>query len=102
LDASGAGLVSWLAEIGVTAMNNGNASWTDIIVSAGYQPMVMGGRFWYHWTGVRMAGPCFNGRDLDFVALANPAPGWMDVGQYINSDQFEDLGTFSAVWFTDW
>ena len=102
LDASGAGLVSWLAEIGVTAMNNGDASWTDIIVSAGYQPMVMGGRAWNHWTGVRMGGPCFNGEDLEFVALANPAPGWLDVGQYINSDQFEDLGAFSAVWFTDW
>src|SRR5262245_12460067 len=59
LDASGAGLVAYLAEIGVAASNNPQASWQEMIDAAGYQPMVMGGRQWCHWSGVRMAPAAF-------------------------------------------
>lgn len=102
LDASGAGLVQWLGEIGVVAQNNPASSWDDVVAAAGYQPLVMGGRAWYHWVGVRMGGICAVGSDIDYLAIANSAAGWMGIGQSINSDQFEELGTFSAVWFTQW
>ena len=102
LDASGAGLVSYLAEIGVAAEKNPVASWDEIVAAAGFQPMLMGGRRWYHWTAVRMGTIAADRPDLDFVALMNPAPGWMNVDQQIGRTQFENLGPFSAVWFTGW
>ena len=102
LDASGAGLVQWLGEIGVTAENNPNASFSDCMAAAGYQPMVIGGRAWNHWSGVRMGGPAAGRPDILELALANPAPGWMSIGQAIDPMQFCSLGPFSAVWFTLW
>jgi hypothetical protein len=100
LDASGAGIVDWLATIGIAAYNNPAATWFDITSAAGHQPMLMGGRSWCHWTGVRISGATFGVPDLDVVALANPAPGWMGVGQTLDAFQFGELGTFSAVWLT--
>lgn len=99
LDASGAGLVSYLAELGIPAMNDAQASWEDIQGGAGHQPMVMGGREWCHWTGVRMGTLTITGWNMDAVALANPAPGWRDVDQVLVRADFDFLGPFSAVWF---
>jgi hypothetical protein len=102
LDASGAGLVSYLEEQGIAAANNPGASWDDVAVAAGYQPMVIGGRAWGHWVAVRMGGPA-RGAALDSpLALMNPAPGWMGVDQVLTAEDFERLGTFSAVWFESW
>ena len=56
LDASGRGIVDWLATIGIGADNDSEATWDEVSAAAGFQPMVIGGRSWYHWTGVRM-GP---------------------------------------------
>lgn len=102
LDASGSGLVSYLGELGVGAENNPDAGWQDVVDAAGYQPMVMGGRYWCHWVGVRMAGPAFGRTDLDLVLLMNPSPGYLGVRQTIDQDDFLALGPFSAVWFTSW
>lgn len=99
LDASGAGLVSYLSELGIPAMNDPDVRWSELVAAAGYQPMLMGGREWCHWTGVRMAGPCFLGRDVGIALLANPAPGYMDIGQWMHEADFSVLGPFSAVWF---
>lgn len=94
--------MQWLGEIGVVAQNNPSASWDDVVAAAGYQPMCMGGRAWYHWVGVRMGGVCAGIGDVGRLALANPAPGWMGVAQSMDTFQFNNLGTFSAVWFTQW
>jgi hypothetical protein len=102
LDASGAGLVSWLAEIGVVAENNPAASWADVTAAAGHQPMVFGGRQWCHWSGVRIWAPLIHPGFPDELALANPAPGYQGVSHRINRTTFEDLGSFSAVWFVAW
>jgi hypothetical protein len=102
LDASGAGLVQYLAEIGVTASNNPNATWQEITDAAGYQPMVMGGREWCHWVGVRMGASAAGIDPQRCVLLMNPSPGYRDVWQSIDVWQFEQLGPFSAVWFTSW
>jgi hypothetical protein len=106
LDASGAGLVSYLAELGVHAANNGNASWDEVMAAAGSQPMVIGGRTWCHWVAVRMGSALVaqgtGYTPLDSLALMNPAPGYMDVWQALYPDAFDSLGAFSAVWFTSW
>jgi hypothetical protein len=102
LDASGAGLVAYLSEMGIIAENNPSASWSDVVAAAGFQPMVIGGRAWNHWSGVRMGSLAASRPDLDVVALMNPSPGWMNVGQSMIPAQFNSLGPFSAVWFTAW
>lgn len=102
LDASGAGLVSYLAEVGVSAANNPNTSWSNVVDAAGYQPMVIGGRAWCHWVGVRMGSAAAGvGADKPLL-LMNPAPGYMGVAQTLDELQWDDLGSFSAVWFTAW
>ena len=102
LDASGAGLVEFLGEQGIQAANNGDASFQELLDAAGYQPMVIGGRAWCHWVAVRMGGPAALRPDVRLLALMNPSPGYMDVGQWLDEWQFNDLGPFSAVWFTSW
>lgn len=99
LDATGAGLVTYLMELGISAKNDPDASFDEVLDAAGFQPMVMGGRQWCHWTGVRIGGPAFGRPDIRALLLANPAPGWLDVGQYLYQGSFDALGPFSAVWF---
>jgi hypothetical protein len=102
LDASGAGLVLYLAEQGITAANNPNASWQNVMDAAGYQPMVIGGRTWNHWVGVRMGSLAIHRTDLAQLALMNPAPGYMGIEQTLEEMDFDALGPFSAVWFQAW
>lgn len=101
-DASGAGIVSWLAEIGVTAQNDADATWDEIQAAAGYQPMVIGGRAWYHWVAVRMGSQTVGHPAIETLLLMNPSPGYAGVGQLLGADAFSKLGPFSAVWFTAW
>lgn len=99
LDASGAGIVEYLGELGIPAANNPNATWTEVNVAAGYQPMLIGGRRWCHWVGVRISDAAFTQHEGTQLALMNPAPGWMGVWQTLAAPDFEYLGDFSAVWF---
>jgi hypothetical protein len=102
LDASGAGLVSYLAEMGVTAQNNPEASWQEVLDAAGHQPMVIGGRAWNHWVAVRMGGPAAGRPEYPYILLMNPSPGWKGIEQYLGEESFASVGPFSAVWFTEW
>lgn len=102
LDASGAGLVTYLGEMGIQAENNPAASWSDILAAAGHQPMVIGGREWCHWTAVRMGSWAIQRPDLNVLALMNPSPGYRGVYQTMEDYQFAVLGPWSAVWFTAW
>lgn len=102
LDASGAGLVEYAAEIGIGAENNPQASWADVVAAAGHQPMLIGGRAWCHWVAVRMGPALAPERLPNTLALMNPAPGYMGVGQLLDEPTFLSLGPFSAVWFTSW
>lgn len=102
MDASGAGLVEYLAEIGVLAENEPSASWSDVVGAAGHQPMVIGGRAWCHWVGVRMSGLTTGHAEVDALALMNSASGWCGIDQVLHPYDFEQLGPFSAVWFTAW
>lgn len=102
LDASGAGLVSYLEEMGIHSANNPSASFGDVAAAAGYQPMVIGGRAWNHWVAVRMGGPAIGQVGEYPLALMNPAPGWMGINQVLVESDYNLLGPFSAVWFTSW
>lgn len=102
LDASGAGLVEYLAEVGIAADNNPDASWEEVVDAAGYQPMVIGGRNWCHWVAVRMGGSAAGVPGAGHFLLMNPSPGYMGVQQWMNEANFDYLGPFSAVWFKAW
>jgi hypothetical protein len=102
MDASGAGLVEYLGELGITAANNASATWYDVTSAAGFQPMVIGGRVWCHWVGVRMGTEAAGRQIPDVLALMNSADGWMGIHQVLEQHDFVDLGEFSAVWFTSW
>jgi len=102
LDASGAGLVEYLGEVGITAFNDPESTFQEVLDAAGFQPMVIGGRNWCHWVAVRMGGPAFGRSDLRYLALMNPSGGYMGVDQVLSQPDFEELGPFSAVWFTSW
>ena len=102
LDASGAGLVEYLAEIGVHAENDPDCSWGDVIGAAGFQPMAIGGRAWCHWVAVRMGSLAAGVGTGDLLALMNPAAGYKGIGQTLDEYQFHNLGPFSAVWFVSW
>jgi hypothetical protein len=102
LDASGDGLVDYLAEQGIDASSNPDASFDDCLAAAGYQPMVIGGRAWCHWVAVRMGGPAAGRPDIRALALMNPAPGYDDIYQVLYESDFFRLGGFSAVWFNAW
>lgn len=102
LDASGAGLVSYLAEVGITALNNPAATWDDIQAAAGNQPMVIGGRGWYHWVGVRMSSLTVGQPERQSLLLMNSSPGYVGVYQLMDPWTFKKAGPWSAVWFTQW
>ena len=108
-DASGAGLaafvVRYYGEDGFKANNEAAISW-DWIVHEGERadgsghgyPVLIGGRGWNHWTGVRDYDP-----DRGVLLLANPSPGWGGVGQTMSQEQFALKGPFSAIriWHDD-
>jgi hypothetical protein len=98
-DASGEGIVTYLAELGISAQNDADASWEEVIAAAGFQPMVIGGRNWYHWVAVRMGPYGLPGIWLSGLYLMNPAPGWMGVENWLDQQTFQSLGPFSAVWW---
>jgi hypothetical protein len=102
LDASGAGLVEYAGELGVTAANDPSSTWDEVMAAAGEQPMLIGGRAWCHWSAVRMGTLAFGRPDLDVLALMNPANGYGGVSQVMYPEDFARLGPFSAVWFTSW
>lgn len=102
LDASGAGLVSCLAELGISAQNNADASFQAVMDAAGYQPMAIGGRYWGHWVAVRMGSDAAGLTGSRTLALMNPSPGYKGIEQTLSSTQFDQLGPFSAIWFTAW
>jgi hypothetical protein len=101
LDASGAGLAAWAnrhyGPDGYLADNLVGVSFDQLAHEASlYQhPVAVGGRAWYHWSGVR-------GYDAanELLLLANPAPGWQGVGQTMSRGQFNQWGPFNAVRLT--
>lgn len=98
LDSSGAGIVEWLASIGVSASNDSDATFQEVFDAAGYQPMVIGGRAWNHWVAVRIPLPTITPPQARGLLLMNPAPGYHEVWNWLGEWDFDQLGPFSAVW----
>jgi hypothetical protein len=98
LDASGAGLADWVndeyAEFGYYAENEPSVSFDGVAAEAltGTHPLAIGGRGWYHWSGVRGYDA-----DADVLLLANPAPGWHGVDQAMSRSDWSRLGPWSLV-----
>lgn len=95
MDASGRALVGWLQreygdEMDLVFMAINPVEWDQVIQMAGTRPVMLGGRGWYHWSGVRRVGP-------DGLQLANPAPNWKGVGTVLSRDEWNRLGPWSAV-----
>jgi SH3-like domain-containing protein len=98
LDASGAGIVEVLRDTwGVTAFNRNPVSFDDVVGWSGRCPVAIGGRNWGgpsfgHWSAVRGVN------DDGEIVLANPAGNGPRFGQQtLNRDQWERMGSFSAV-----
>jgi len=92
LDGSGATLAAWLgAEFGLAyeRQSPAHAEWVQSI--AGQGPVLMGGYALYHWLGVRRN----NGGGLD---LANPAPNWHGVGDFLDPAEWATWGQWAAIW----
>jgi hypothetical protein len=96
LDASGAGLAGFVTreygEFGYSAENVASVTFDEVAREAGYYPVLIGGRTWNHWSGVRSYDAT-----NDVLILANPSEGWMGVGQTLNRGQFDQMGPFSLV-----
>jgi len=95
-DASGAGIAAFVneqyGEFGFSATNQSVVSFEELMQNPAY-PRLIGGRTWGHWSGLR-------GCSESALLLANPAEGWLGVGQGMNADQFSRLGPFSVVRIT--
>lgn len=97
-DASGAGLAGWVndeyAEYGYWAENEPHVTFDDLATEARLHVhgMAIGGRGWYHWSGLASYDEL-----LDQLVLRNPAPGYRGVYQTLSRAQFDQLGPFSAV-----
>lgn len=96
MDATGAGLAAFITEqygeFGYSAYNVAVVTFNDVVQVAGLSPVLIGGRDWAHWTGVRR----FN-QSTGLLELANPADHYMNIGQTLDRQQFADLGAFSMV-----
>lgn len=99
MDASGARLAAWLQkeygdEMGLRFTSKNGATWDDIAAVAGKQPVMIGGRGWNHWSGVRRL------KDGG-LELANPSPNWKDVGMLLDRAEFDRWGSWSYVTVSD-
>lgn len=102
-DASGRGLAEFVRrhyqEFGYDANHEPGSSpgWTSltfdmVAAEAGSYPLLIGGRAWNHWSGVRGYD-----RVRDVLLLANPSNGHMGIQQEMTRAQFSNLGPFSMV-----
>lgn len=99
MDASGASLATWLQreygdEMGLRFTSKNGASWDDLVALAGRQPMMIGGRAWNHWAGVRRLQD-------GGLELANPSPNWKDTGTLLDRAEFDRWGSWSYITVSD-
>ncbi len=88
-NGTGAPLARALQRDGFDA-RNWYGNWADMLAYAGQGPMAIGGAGFYHWVGVR-------GTDGAGLFLANPAPNWWGIGQYMSYSEYLACGPFWVV-----
>jgi hypothetical protein len=93
LARDGSGLAQFIRDTyGLPCYNVYEATWDDVLAVAGRYPCALGGVGWYHWVGVRRV------EEDGGLGLANPAPGYREIWNYLSQDQFEGpLGPFALV-----
>ena len=89
-EGSGRMLAALFRDRGLDA-DYGPLSWASVLAMAGRQPFCMSGGHWYHWTAVRNT-------DGGGLYLANPAPNWCGVGQYMDYGEWARLGPWNGAW----
>lgn len=93
--ADGSGLVAFVdreySELGIEAFRNTSPTLADVQAKAGQVPILIGGRAWYHWVGVRSV------QSDGTLNLANPADGWQGIHQELR-DSWGRLGPWTMVW----
>jgi hypothetical protein len=95
MDASGRALAAWLQreygdEMSLRFEAASPVTWERVVALAGRQPVLIGGRAWNHWAGVR--------RLVDgALELANPDPGWQGTGTVLDRSEWDRLGPWSLV-----
>lgn len=90
MDASGRQLASWITREYYPASAQNGVTFEQVLALAGRQPVMVGGRAWNHWSGVRRA-------EGDVLVLANPAESWMGVGDRLDRGEWDSLGAWSLV-----
>ena len=95
MDSSGKTLAAWVQEqygdeMGLKVEARQNVTWQQITALAGTQPIMAGGRTYNHWVGVR-------GYRDGKLQLANPAPGYKGVGNELDEDEWDALGSWSLI-----
>lgn len=88
MDGSGTRLAECLGEQGAPSFCLW-PSWYQVLQLARLMPLLIGGVAWNHWVGVRYGD--------QVLYLANSAPGWMGVGNVLDSASWTALGPFAAV-----
>jgi len=92
MDATGAALDETYSSLwGWPSHHSPQVTWSEVTALAYAGPLLLGGRSWCHWTAV-------TGTDGVGLQLANPAPTWFGVGDWLERVEFDRLGSWSAVW----
>jgi len=92
LDGSGATLAAWLgAEFGLAYERQSIAQADWVAARAGQGPVLIGGHALYHWMAVRRAA-------AGGLELANPAPTWHGVGDFLDPAEWATWGQWAAIW----
>jgi hypothetical protein len=90
MDASGSALRAVLRDYGQET-EQGWLDFDTVYALAQETTGMMSGANWYHWVALR-------GVQGSNIWIANSAPGYKGVHDYLSRDDFARLGGFSVVW----
>jgi hypothetical protein len=95
MDASGARLRECLREQGAPSFICW-PSWSQLYAFAEHDAVLIGGVGWNHWVACRYVEVPGESHD-NAICIANSAPGWMGVSDWLREEDFYRLGPFAAV-----
>lgn len=94
MDGTGAQLQRVLSDYGQDSLEGQGLSFDDVyLLAQSGTPAMMSGAAYYHWVAVR-------GVQGSLLWIANSAPGYKGVYDYLSREDFNRLGGFNVVWLT--
>jgi len=94
MDGSGAQLARVLHDYGQDSLQGYGLTFDEVYdLAQDGTPAMMSGAAWYHWVAVR-------GVQGSLLWIANSAPGYKGVADYLSREDYNRLGGFSVVWLT--